>query len=117
MAGVVLSVLQLWLSRYWAEVQAVFATGKWIYLLPLSFGLMLLTAGFTEEFFFRGFLLGRLLDANMRAWPAVLCSAAAFALYHLPYAYFNPNWPSAGESWPPLGSPLWKLFRSAYCWD
>ena len=66
-------------------------------MLPLSFMLMLLTAGFTEEYFFRGFLLGRLLPIFRPAWPAVLLSAAAFALYHLPYAYLNPNWPSAGD--------------------
>jgi len=95
--GVLLSLGQISLSRNWPAVQEVFASGKWTYMLPLSFALMLLTAGFTEEFFFRGFLLGRLLDARLRTWLAILCSAAAFAVYHLPYAYFNPNWPSAGN--------------------
>lgn len=28
---------------------------------------------------------------------AVLISAALFGLYHLPYAYLNPRWPSHGD--------------------
>lgn len=95
--GLGLGALQLIVSRHGAEVVAAFQSGRWIFLLPLSFTLMLLTAGFTEEFFFRGFLLGRLLGVFRNSWAPVLLSALAFALYHLPYAYLNPNWPSAGD--------------------
>jgi membrane protease YdiL (CAAX protease family) len=98
------------LSRNWPAVQEVFASGKWTYMLPLSFVLMLLTAGVTEEFFFRGFLLNRLLDARLQTWLAILVSSAAFAVYHLPYAYFNPNWPSAGD-WP---AALMQSFIEAF---
>ncbi len=28
---------------------------------------------------------------------AVVLASLAFGVYHLPYAYLNPNWPSAGD--------------------
>ncbi len=30
-------------------------------------------------------------------WVAVLIVTVAFGLYHVPYAYLNPNWPTAGD--------------------
>ena len=58
---------------------------------------MMLTAGFTEEFFFRGFLQTRLEVLTRSRVAAVLLASICFGLYHLPYAYFNPAWPSAGD--------------------
>ena len=53
-------------------------------------------AGFTEEFF-RGFLQTRVevLVGSPRAAIAIV--TVMFSIYHLPYAYLNPMWPSAGD--------------------
>jgi len=95
--GIFLGLFQVFLSRSGPAVLEAFRTGTALYLLPLSFLLMLATAGFTEEFFFRGFLQTR-LEGLLRSRAGGLISASVlFGVYHLPYAYFNPNWPSAGD--------------------
>jgi membrane protease YdiL (CAAX protease family) len=95
--GLILGALQLILSRNGDAIRGRLADGSIAWLLPLVFLLMLLTAGFTEELFFRGFLQTRLEDlAGSRTWGLVLASLC-FGVYHLPYAYLNPNWPSAGD--------------------
>ena len=95
--GITLGAAQLMLSNRGDEIRARIADGSVVWLLPLVFLLMLLTAGFTEEFFFRGFLQTRLEQlTRSRAWGLVLASLC-FGFYHLPYAYLNPNWPSAGD--------------------
>ena len=58
---------------------------------------MLITAGFTEEFFFRGFLQTRIVRATNSRLFGVAAASIMFGLYHLPYAYLNPNWPSHGD--------------------
>jgi membrane protease YdiL (CAAX protease family) len=95
--GLLISVLQVWGSDRAAAVQELIVTGKALWLFPLTFVLMLLTAGFTEEFFFRGFLQTRVARLTGSRWWAVGIVALAFGLYHLPYAYLNTRWPSAGD--------------------
>jgi membrane protease YdiL (CAAX protease family) len=58
---------------------------------------MLITAGFTEEFFFRGFLQTRFQNAFKSNMISIVLTSLAFGLYHLPYAYLNPRWPSCGN--------------------
>ena len=99
LVGLALSLLQLLGSRHAGRIAEVFASGQFLHLLPLSFGLMLLTAGFTEEFFFRGVLQTRLSGWLRSHWWAVIVTALLFGLYHLPYAYLNTRWPSHGD-WP-----------------
>lgn len=95
--GLILGALQLLLSRSGEAIRGRLADGSIAWLLPLVFVLMLLTAGFTEELFFRGFLQTRLEAlTGSRIWGLVLASVC-FGTYHLPYAYLNPNWPSAGD--------------------
>ncbi len=104
--GLFLSFLQLFLSRQSSQIWQIFQTGKVLYLFPLTFLIMFFTAGFTEEFFFRGVLqtrLARLLRSNF--WAVVLTSLL-FSLYHLPYAYLNPRWPSHGDWTAAMGSAL-----------
>jgi membrane protease YdiL (CAAX protease family) len=103
--GVVLAValslaacaFQLSASRYSDDIWAIIRSGQVFYLLPLAFLLLMLTAGFTEEFFFRGFLQTRLELLLGSKWLALVAASLCFGLYHLPYAYLNPNWPSAGD--------------------
>lgn len=95
--GVVIGIVQVLLSRSGPSVLEAFTSGKALYLFPLTFVLLLFLTGFTEEFFFRGFLQSR-LEALLRSrWAGLVVAAVLFGLYHVPYAYFNPNWPSAGD--------------------
>jgi len=95
--GLVLSVLQLFVSRQSDELWKLIRSGNIFILFPLAFLLLVLTAGFTEEFFFRGILLTRLeVFFGSKFW-SILTTAFLFGLYHFPYAYLNPNWPSHGN--------------------
>jgi membrane protease YdiL (CAAX protease family) len=95
--GVVLGLFQVFFSRGGPAVLEAFASGKALYLLPLAFVLLLFLTGFTEEFFFRGFLQTRLEPLLRSRLGALAVTSILFGVYHLPYAYFNPNWPSAGD--------------------
>jgi membrane protease YdiL (CAAX protease family) len=95
--GVALSVLQLFVSRNSEQIIAMFTSGKAVYMYPIGLILIFLTAGFTEEFFFRGVLQTRLQALFASKVIPVLITSFLFGLYHLPYAYFNPRWPSYGD--------------------
>ncbi len=90
-------VLQLLLSRNVDAFRELITSGRFLYLLPLALVLLLLTAGLTEEFFFRGVLQTRLAALLRSNVLAILVVSVLFGLYHLPYAYLNPHWPSAGD--------------------
>lgn len=95
--GAAITVFQATFAAHAAEIRALFASGQALWLFPLATLAMLLLAGFTEEFFFRGFLQTRLERLTGTRWGAVLVASVLFGVYHLPYAYFNPSWPSAGD--------------------
>lgn len=96
-AGIALGSLQLLLSRRREEALLLVQSGAALYLYPAAVGLMLLTAATTEEVFFRGILQTRLIATTRSRIAGVFISALAFGLYHLPYAYLNPRWPSHGD--------------------
>ncbi len=95
--GLGVTVFQLFGSRFGPQILDEFRSGRALWLLPLAFLLMALTAGFTEEFFFRGFLQTRLETLFRSRVAAWLTTSLLFGVYHLPYAYLNPRWPSAGD--------------------
>lgn len=95
--GLALGALQLLVSRHREGIVEVITSGRVLYLLPLLFGLMLLTAGFTEEFFFRGVLQTRLAALLRSRIAGVVVTSLAFGLFHWPYAYLVPHWPSHGD--------------------
>ena len=95
--GLILGAAQLYFSRYAADFVDLSTSGRVLYMFPLAFILMLATAGFTEEFFFRGFLQNRLEQLTSSRVAGVILGSLAFGVYHLPYAYLNPRWPSAGD--------------------
>ena len=101
--GSALSVLQLLMSRRSDAIWEMIVSGQIILYLPLTLGLLFLTAGFTEEFFFRGVLQTRLAVWWRREVPAVLAAAALFGLYHLPYTYLLPGSPTQGKLGGALG--------------
>jgi membrane protease YdiL (CAAX protease family) len=68
------------------------------FLLPVGGFLLLLgTVATTEEVFFRGIMQSRLAALWHNQMLALMLTTVAFALYHVPYAYLNPAWPSAGD--------------------
>ena len=95
--GLLLGLFQLTQRSATAELWEMIRTGRALYMFPLAASFGLLTAGFTEEFFFRGFLQTRVERLTGSAWIAVLVVTVAFGLYHVPFAYLNPNWPTAGD--------------------
>ncbi|MEK6255354.1 MAG: CPBP family intramembrane metalloprotease [Gemmatimonadales bacterium] len=95
--GLLIGMFQLTQRSAGPELWELIRTGKALYLFPLAAAFGLLTAGFTEEFFFRGFLQTRIERLTGSAWIAVLIVTVAFGLYHVPFAYLNPNWPTAGD--------------------
>ncbi len=95
--GGAITVLQVTLFGHRAEILALVKSGRALWLYPLTLLLMFAMAGFTEEFFFRGFLQTRVEVLSGSAAAAVAVVTVLFSLYHLPYAYLNPMWPSAGD--------------------
>jgi len=94
--GLLVSLLQS-RARYGDQIIEIISTGRVIYLAPVSFVLMLVTAATTEEVFFRGLLQSRLASVLPSSFSAIVATSVAFSLFHLPYAYFNPRWPSYGD--------------------
>ncbi len=95
--GALISLAQLLISNRRDAILDVITSGRIFVFYPMVFLLLLLTAGFTEEFFFRGFLQTRLERIVRSKWLAVVAAAILFGIYHFPYAYLNPHWPSAGD--------------------
>ena len=95
--GIAITVLQVTAFGHRDAILAVVDSGRALWLYPIALVLMFATAGFTEEFFFRGFLQTRLETLTGSAWSAILLATLFFSLYHLPYALLNPRWPSAGS--------------------
>lgn len=95
--GLLFGLFQLTQRRAGPELWELIRSGKALYLFPLAAAFGLLTAGLTEEFFFRGFLQTRVEKLTGSPWIAVLLVTVAFGLYHVPFAYLNPNWPTAGD--------------------
>jgi len=104
--GIALGALQLAISSHGAEILSLVRSGKVTFLYPLALATMLLTAAATEEFFFRGVLQTRLGALLRSRAAAVVVASLCFGLYHLPYAYFHPRWPSHGD----LGAALIASF-------
>jgi membrane protease YdiL (CAAX protease family) len=96
-AGGAISVWQAFFGGRADAIQELVRSGQALWMFPLVFVLMLATAAFTEELLFRGFLQTRLERLLRSRWIAVLVMAPLFGVYHLPYAYLNPRWPSHGD--------------------
>jgi membrane protease YdiL (CAAX protease family) len=104
--GLAISLLQLFMSRQSDEFWELLRSGKALLYFPLALLLLLLTAGFTEEFFFRGVMQTRLVSLLQSRFWAIIVTSLLFGIYHLPYAYLHPSWPSNGDWGAALTSAL-----------
>ncbi len=95
--GIVLSIGQLVIGSKADEVIRLFRDGTGFYMYPLVVILLLFTVGITEEVLFRGVLQTRFTQVLGSPVLSVLVVSVLFSVYHIPYAYLNPNWPSAGN--------------------
>ncbi|MGA7270851.1 MAG: CPBP family intramembrane glutamic endopeptidase [Acidimicrobiia bacterium] len=108
-SGLAISLgLQLIFSSNSQEFIDIMTSPRVLYLAPLTFLLLTVTAGFTEEFFFRGIIQTRLSELLGSRVLAVLAVSVLFALYHLPYAYLNPAWPSHGDFGAAVGAAMFN---------
>lgn len=86
--GLAMSVATVAVSGRREAVLAIFRSGRFAVLLPAALIATLLTAGTTEEIFFRGIVQPRLGLALGSETAAILVTAAIFGAYHVPFAYF-----------------------------
>lgn len=63
----------------------------------VSFTLALLTAGFVEEFFFRGLVQSRAAAYLGSEWRGILVASFLFGLFHLPMYYYSTFEPTHGN--------------------
>lgn len=104
--GLAFGALQLLFSDTKLDIWRQISSGKILFTFPLALFFMMITAGFTEEFFFRGVLQTRFVRATNSRLFGVAAASIMFGLYHLPYAYLNPNWPSYGDLTAALGTAM-----------
>jgi membrane protease YdiL (CAAX protease family) len=78
-------------SRFNITFKMAIESPATLMFFPLMFILMMLTAGATEEVFFRGIIQRNLYNASKSQAIAVIVSALLFAIFHFPWAYFL--WP------------------------
>lgn len=95
--GLAIGGLQLVISGSAPRLREVMQHPSAWLMVPVAFAMMLVTAGFTEELFFRGVLQERL----SRWWgsdvAAVLVASVVFGLYHFPYRYLTPGTGATGD--------------------
>lgn len=94
---VAVCLFQVAFSRMGDEIVAVLSSPRALLILPLTLAFLLAFTATTEEVFFRGFLQTRLERATGSRWWGLVLASLLFGLYHLPYAYLNPRWPSSGD--------------------
>jgi membrane protease YdiL (CAAX protease family) len=96
--GIAFQGLQLLNARQRADLMEALEA-PFGFVLPLvAFALLVGTVATTEEVFFRGILQRRLAETLRSESAALGLATVAFALYHVPYAYLKPSWPSAGDA-------------------
>jgi membrane protease YdiL (CAAX protease family) len=91
------TVLQLMNARQRAELMSILATPYGPGTVILAFFLLIGTVATTEEVFFRGILQSRVASQFRSEAAGILVATLAFIVYHIPYAYLKPSWPSVGD--------------------
>ena len=100
--GLAVCIFQVGFSRNGDEMVALLRSARALVAVPMALLFLLVFTAVTEETLFRGYLQTRLERlTGSRVW-GLLSASVLFGVYHVPYAYLNPNWPSAGnwsEAW------------------
>jgi len=71
--------------------------GYFLLILPFAFVLAFSGPAVTEEFFFRAVLLERIAQLMKSEAGGIVVTAILNGVYHLPFAYFLPSWPTHGN--------------------
>jgi membrane protease YdiL (CAAX protease family) len=95
--SIAVSFFQIGMSRMGDDIVALLTSNRALIALPFTMLFLLLTTALTEEMLFRGYLQTRLERLTGSKWWGLILASVLFGLYHLPYAYLNPRWPSAGD--------------------
>ena len=95
--GIAVCFFQVAASSMGDEIVAVLTSKQVFISVPFAFLFLFFFTAATEEMFFRGYLQTRLERMTGSRWWGLVIASVLFGLYHLPYAYLNPNWPSAGD--------------------
>jgi membrane protease YdiL (CAAX protease family) len=93
----VLQIVQLMNRHQRAALDPILSSTHALWIVPAAFLFVMVTAAFTEEVFFRGLIQRSVARKANSDVAGVLVATIAFSLYHVPYAYLNPAWPSAGD--------------------
>jgi membrane protease YdiL (CAAX protease family) len=91
-----MTALQL-LGRQGTQARQLFVSLSGWGWLGAGLLLMCVTAAATEEYFFRGVMLGGLAHSGVPSWVSAAIATVAFVVYHIPYAYTSPHWTSHGN--------------------
>ena len=96
--SLVIPILYIIGDKQRAAIQMIFyEPSQAVLSFFVSFLLALLTAGFVEEFFFRGMLQSRLVSSTGSEWYGLLIASLLFGLFHLPLYFFSPFEPTQGN--------------------
>lgn len=79
------------------EMVALLTSAHALVSVPVALAFLLLMTGITEEVLFRGYLQTRMERLTGSRWWGLVIASVLFGVYHLPYAYLNPQWPSHGD--------------------
>lgn len=94
---VVVQAVQLLNAAQRQNLLEVLSSSRALWIVPAALLFTLLSAGFTEEFFFRGIVQRALTTGSRPHVRGIVATSVLFSLYHVPYAYLNPFWPSSGD--------------------
>jgi len=90
--------LLLFTLHYFNCIQGFISNiGYFLLILPFAFVLAFSGPAVTEEFFFRAVLLERIAQLMKSEAGGIVVTAILNGVYHLPFAYFLPSWPTHGN--------------------
>lgn len=90
-------ILQLELYELSCNYNSGENIGYFLLILPFAFVLAFSGLAVTEEFFFRAVLLERIAQLMKSEAGGIVIIAILNGVYHLPFAYFLPFWPTHGN--------------------
>lgn len=95
--GLAVCLFQVAFSGRREAIVELLTSPRALVAVPVTLLFLLLTVAVTEEVFFRGYLQTRLQRLTGSRVAGLGLASLLFGVYHLPYAYLNPAWPSAGD--------------------